>query len=153
MINLNYDEIQDFSEIADGTYECVITDPKFAETKNGAQHIDIRLTIRKDFDQKHRGQIIFHKIWKLKATDDYNTNEILKLAKAAGLPQGANYGTWGDILKALKGKPIKVTVKTEPNTYNGETRDRLNIKKLEISKLTPIDSAPVIDTDEDDLPF
>lgn len=153
MINLNYDEIQDFSTIADGTYETVITDPKFSETKNGAQHIDIRLTIRRDFEQKHKGQIIFHKIWKLKTTDDYNKNEVLKLAKAAGLPQGANYKSWGDILKALEGRPVKVTVKTEPNTYNGETRDQLNIKKLEASNLAPIISETTLDINDADLPF
>lgn len=153
MINLNYDDIQEFGDIADGTYEAVITKIEEKKANSGTKLLNFWLTIRKDFEQKHKGQIIFHTVWASKDTGEYRLNDVLILARAAGLPKGANYSSWNAIFQALDGKSLKVTVKSELNTYKNDGSHELKVKKLEQSNLTPIDAGTTLDINDADLPF
>ena len=71
------------------------------------------------------------------------------LAKAAGLADGTEYSDVDGYLKAILGKPLKVTVKNENNEYKGKMYERLEVKRIEESAL----ATTSVELDESDLPF
>ncbi len=153
MFTIDYSKAQEFATITDGTYEVVVKSAKPDASKGGTDFMNIQLKIRDDFEQKFKNNLIFHKIWVSKETQQYNSVQVNALAKAAQLPDGAEYAGVEEFLNVLVGKHLKVTVKNETSEYNGNTYENLNIKKLEKSSImAPTQSAP-IDIKEDDLPF
>lgn len=157
---LNFEDTFDGS-IADGTYEAVIT--KFDEdiTQNGAEHIDVRLTIRNDVQQKHSNQIVFHKIWKSKKDGKYNMRTFNTIGSAAQLQEGKAYGSMRELMDDFLKKTVKITVKNETSEYNGKTYENLNVKRWEKSGFpelghtfkaedNPFKTSDVVDSD---LPF
>ena len=113
-INLNFEDTFE-GGIADGNYEVIITKMGEDATKGGTEYVDVRLTIRNDVNQKHKNQIIFHKIWKAKATGKYNMR---------------NFNTFDELLNEFVGKALKVNVKNETSEYNGQTYENLNVKNM-----------------------
>ena len=127
-INLNLEDTFE-GGIADGDYEVVITKVGEDATKGGTEYVDVRLTIRNDIDQKHKNQVIFHKIWKAKATGKYNMKSFNTLGAAAQL-QKTSFATFEELLNEFVGKPMKVRVKNEKSEYNGNTYENLNVKNM-----------------------
>lgn len=151
--------------IQDGTYEVVITKCEENATQNGTEHVDMRLTIRNDIDQKFKNNIVFHKIWKAKATGKYDMRFFNTIGAAAQLQQGKQYSSIEELFKDFLGKPVRVTVKNETSEYNGKTYENLNVKRWEKTKFpelghkfktedggNPFAGADVID-DNEDYPF
>ena len=151
--------------IQDGTYETVIT--KFEEnaTQAGTEYVDVRLTIRNDIDQKYKNNIVFHRIWKAKATGKYDMRFFNTIGAAAQLQQGKQYSSIEELFRDFLGKPVRVTVKNETSEYNGKTYENLNVKHWEKTKFpelahkfktedggNPFAGADVID-DNEDYPF
>ena len=91
-ITLNMEDTFD-GGIQDGTYETVIT--KFEEnaTQAGTEYVDARLTIRNDIDQKYKNNIVFHRIWKAKATGKYDMRFFNTIGAAAQLQKGKQYSS------------------------------------------------------------
>ncbi|MFW3590428.1 DUF669 domain-containing protein [Staphylococcus caprae] len=115
--------------IQDGTYETVIT--KFEEnaTQSGTEFADVRLTVRNDIDQKYKNNIVFHRIWKAKATGKYDMRFFNTIGAAAQLQQGKQYSSIEELFKDFLGKPVRVTVKNETSEYNGKEYENLNVKR------------------------
>lgn len=156
--------------IKDGTYEVVVTKMEEATTKNGAEHVDVRLTVRNDLQQQeHKNQIIFHKVWKAKATGKYDMRFFNTMGKAAQLQQGKQYASIEELFKDFLGKPVKVQVKNETSEYNGKTYENLNVKRWDKSDFPEVqhkfkspdegeknpyaNSKGPVDISDDDLPF
>lgn len=120
--------------IQDGTYETVIT--KFEEnaTKSGTEYVDVRLTIRNDIDQKYKNNIVFHRIWKTKATGKYDMRFFNTIGAAAQLQQGKAYKSIEELFADFLGKSVRVSVKNETSEYNGKTYENLNVKRWENTK-------------------
>ena len=120
--------------IQDGTYETVIT--KFEEnaTQAGTEFADVRLTVRNDIDQKYKNNIVFHRIWKAKATQKYDMRFFNTIGSAAQLQQGKQYKSIEELFQDFLGKPVRVTVKNETSEYNGKTYENLNVKRWEKTK-------------------
>ncbi|PTJ15911.1 DUF669 domain-containing protein [Staphylococcus simulans] len=151
--------------IQDGTYEVVITKCEENATQSGTEHVDMRLTIRNDIDQKFKNNIVFHKIWKAKATGKYDMRFFNTIGAAAQLQQGKQYSSIEELFKDFLGKPVRVTVKNETSEYNGKTYENLNVKRWDKTKFpelghkfktedggNPFAGADVID-DNEDYPF
>lgn len=153
MFTIDYSQAQEFATITDGTYEVVIKSAKPDASKGGTDFMNIQFKIRDDFEQKFKNNLIFHKIWVNKETQQYNANQINTLAKTAQLPDGAKYAGVEEFLNALVGKHLRVTVRNEKSEYNGNTYENLNVKKLEKSSIMPPAQSAPIDIKEDDLPF
>lgn len=152
--------------IQDGTYEAVITKCEENVTPGGAEHVDVRLTIRNDVNQKYKNNIIFHKIWKAKATGKYDMRFFNTIGAAAQLQQEKAYSSIEELFNNFLGKPVKVTVKNETSEYNGKTYENLNVKRWDKTalpemthqfKTTEDGSNPFaggeINVEDDDLPF
>lgn len=137
--------------IQNGTYETVIT--KFEEnaTQGGTEYVDCRLTVRNDIDQKYKNNIVFHRIWKTKATGQYNIKFFNTIGAAAQLQQGKQYSSLEELLKDFLGKPVRVTVKNETSENNGKTYENLNVKRWEKTKFPEL--AHKFKTEDGSNPF
>lgn len=124
--------------IQDGTYETVVT--KFEEnaTQGGTEFADVRLTVRNDIDQKYKNNIIFHRIWKAKATQKYDMRFFNTIGAAAQLQQGKQYKSIEELFQDFLGKPVRVTVKNEKSEYNGKEYENLNVKRWEKTKFQEV---------------
>lgn len=164
---LDFENTFEGGGIADGTYETVITLTGEDATKGGAEYAEFRLTVRNDIDQKHKNQIIFHKVWKSKETGKYNMPTFNTIGKFAQLQRGKTYTSFEELLQDFVGKPVKVTVKNETSDYNGKTYENLNVKNWAVTGFPSVqhqykakDDMSVSDmqtagiqVSEDDLPF
>ena len=120
-------------------------------TQGGADYLDIRFRIRKDFQQEFQNNIIFYRIFAKKEDGKYPVASIMNLAKASGIPDGTKFSSLEDYLNQLEGKALKVTVKNEKSEWQGKTYENLNVKRLEVTDI-PL---PEVNTEisEIDLPF
>lgn len=153
--------------LADGTYEVVIQSMAETATPRGAEHISVVLVVRNDVEQKGKNALIFHNIWKAKATGKYNKSMINVIGKYARMSQDKVYNSLQDVFDDLERKPMKVTVKNESSEYNGKTYENLNVKRWDYTGLPHVqhefkekndnpfnmEDGPVVDITEEDLPF
>lgn len=151
--------------IQDGTYETVITKFEESATQSGTEFVDVRLTVRNDIDQKYKNNIVFHRIWKAKATGKYDMRFFNTIGAAAQLQQGKQYKSIEELFKDFLGKPVRVTVKNETSEYNGKTYENLNVKRWEKTKFPELAhkfktedggnpfASGISDIDENDMPF
>ena len=131
---LNHDDVFD-ANIPDGEYEVFINKIHEDVTPNGAEYIQVDLIIRNDVPQPNKNNHIFHKIWRTKATGEYNPKNFNIIGKAASLPNGKSYGSLEELFADFVGRPVRVFVKNEISDYNGQRYENLNVKKWEPSKI------------------
>lgn len=126
MFKVDYENVG--GEIQPGTYEVVVTKAYETETKAGRKHIKLYLTVRNDVNQSHKNQNIFHDIWTKKEDNvTYTPASLNMVCKGLAVPNGTNFKTIDDVLKALNKRAVKITVQNEES--NGYTN--LRIKKWE----------------------
>ncbi|WP_409328375.1 DUF669 domain-containing protein [Staphylococcus saprophyticus] len=151
--------------IQDGTYETVITKFEESATQSGTEFVDVRLTVRNDIDQKYKNNIVFHRIWKAKATQKYDMRFFNTIGAAAQLQQGKQYKSIEELFQDFLGKPVRVTVKNETSEYNSKTYENLNVKRWEKTKFPELAhkfktedggnpfASGANSIDDDDMPF
>lgn len=160
-------------------YEAIITQTTEHATPSGAESLQIRLVIRNDLDNvpalaksnaKFHNRVIFAENWKRKATKQYDTDSLQYILDAVGIPEGTVLNSMEDFINAINGKPVRVYVKQETDSYNGEDKIRnvvnpWGFKPTEFKQVNhtfkgadtkpsdPFSSATPIDVADDDLPF
>ncbi|MDE7365250.1 MAG: DUF669 domain-containing protein [Ruminococcus sp.] len=127
----NYDDVQDYSLIPVGEYEVIIQKIEERTTQNGATGLNMTLVIRNDVEQKCQNRCIFHTLWKRREptqadmqVQGYGFNQIMQLAKAAGLTDGKEYENVYELCGDLVNRVIRVKVVHEE--YNGKTNERVH---------------------------
>lgn len=119
-----------YDAVPAGNYEMIINNAKEDATKNGAETLQIDLLVRNDLDKvtdladtnaKFHNRHIFMDNWKRKATNQYDLDGFQYILQAAKVPEGTPLHTVDDFIKLIVGVPVRVFVKQEENTYNGET--------------------------------
>lgn len=159
---VDYNEAQEFGNVADGDYEVVVARVNEDATKGGAEFINFDLVIRNDISQPFANSHVFHKIWKAKETGKYNRGSVMNLAKMFQLPDGKEYPSFEDFLNDFHLKTAKIRVKNETSEYNGKTYENLNVKKFGLTSFPSLQhqfkgsvapTRPSIDISDDDLPF
>lgn len=162
---VDFSEAQEFGNVADGTYEVVVSRANEDATKNGAEFINFDYIIRNDINQQYKNSHIFHKIWKAKDTGKYNRGQVMNLAKAFGLQDGKEYQSFDDFLNDFEMHTAKIIVKNEKSNYNGKDYENLNVKKFGTTDFpqlqhqfknkaeSPTATNTNFEIDDDDLPF
>ena len=135
---LNHDDVFNPS-VPDGEYEVVIKSVEENVTQNGAEYCQFDLVIRNDIDQTNQNNHIFHKVWRTKATGEYNPKSFNVIGKAAVLPNGKNYSSMQELFQDFIGRPVRVRVKNETSEHNGQTYENLNVKQWSETRI----NAPV----------
>ena len=104
----------DFKELNDtipaGVYEAAISG-----VENDGTKIVIGLEIRKDLQQVCAGRTFSHWMYKLrepkeidKVVGGYSYSQLMRIGKAAGLPEGKSYGSLSEYLADLVFKAVQV---------------------------------------------
>lgn len=133
-LTTDYSNVQEntgFEPLPTGNYEMIIADASEDATPSGAETLQITLVVRNDLDgvagmeetnKKFKNRRIFNDNWKRKATHQYDMDGFQSILKAVGVPEGTSVNSVDQFIDLLIGKPVKVYVKQEENTYNGETK-------------------------------
>ena len=127
----SYEEINDdYGTLPEGEYEVVIRNIEERTTPKGATGLNLSLIVRNDVEQNYKDRYIFYTLWKRKeptAADKqvqgYGFNQVMRLAKSAGLPSGKAYETLQDMCNDLMHRPLKVTL--EHREYNGKIQENV----------------------------
>lgn len=154
-LDMSGETTNEFEDIKDGEYEVEIESA--VETEIPTTHtpkVKIVYTIRNDIDQDFKGRKIFDDWFKSKTTHDYNKNRFKQLIVATKRAEPNQvFHNLKDILDFLVGKQVVVVVKNEDNSWNGQTRTRLNVKYWKESQHKPTSLEENVDVDMSDLPF
>ena len=145
---VNYEAAQDL--IAPGTYECRVAEAFTNATSSGTLYFSVRMAIRDDVEQPHKGRIIFHRIWRKReptaedmTVGGFSFKQLMALCRAAQLPNGKSYASLDDLGNDLAGRDLKVTVEHEFNQYRGETEVKVKwLNKTEIVQSTAQSTPP-----------
>ncbi len=170
--NLDFENtFEGFAKIDDGIYEVVIDSAVEDATQGGSEYTNFQMTIRNDLDQPAKGQKIWERIWKAKATGTYSMMMFNTIGKASGLQSGKTYNNFQELLDDYRGKPVQVFVKNETSEYNGKTYENLNVKQWKQTAFPNVqhqykkndggqpnnnqaaNNGGAIDISDDDLPF
>lgn len=130
-MNTDYsNNTSDFDPLPQGNYEMIINNTQEKATKNGAESLQIDLLVRNDLDKakgleetnaKYHNRHVFVDNWKRKATNQYDLAGFQYILQAVGVPEGTPLHTIEDFMKLITGAAVKVYVKIEDNTYQGQT--------------------------------
>lgn len=130
LFQANYKDLQDHSygPLPEGDYEFVIKSVAENATKSGAESIQFNLVVRNDLDQampetngKYHNRQLWVDEWKRRATNQYEVNNLMYFMQAAGIPEGTPINTIEDFYQIMTGKPVRIHITVEDNTYNGKT--------------------------------
>lgn len=139
MFATNFKELND--NIPEGIYEAAISQVEEDGTK-----IVVKLEIRKDIKQDCAGRTFTHWMYKLRepkeldlAVGGYSFNQLMRIGKAARLPEGKNYASLGEYLADLVGKAVQVELYYD--LYKG--KDYLKVKYWNESTAQPLTYRPV----------
>lgn len=138
LFTTNYSEVQEntgYTPLPQGEYEMVIKSVKENVTQKGSESMQFDLVVRNDLkavpalaetNGKYADRHVFHDEWKRNkpAGYKYEQNNFMYYLKAAGVPEGTPINSLQDLFNLLIGKPVRVYVKKESNTHNGETKER-----------------------------
>lgn len=134
----DYEEVNDFSILPEGSYECIIAGITEHTTKKGATGLNVNFVVRNDVEQQYKNRHIFYTMWKKKEptardmqVQGYSFGQIMTLSKSAKLPSGKSYETVLDLCNDLVNRPIRITV--GHREYNGKTYE--DVKYMAESKL------------------
>lgn len=112
-----------FELLEAGEYEVVISDTKVGKTKKEAPKITVTFTVRADVNQPNPKRKTFEDL-----TFEGAIFKVHQLTAACGFADGKEWTSIEELAKDLKYKAIRIKIAIEPNTYNGVTTDRNNIK-------------------------
>lgn len=116
----NKSEKRDFTPIAEGEYEVIISEAKISKSSAGNDMITLTLTIRDDVNQ----QFAKRKIWDYLVDTEKAKFKFQQVAKALSIPEGTNISTIQDFAKAIQFSSIRISVKNREEEYNGEKKIR-----------------------------
>lgn len=132
-----------YAPLPQGEYEMVIKSAHEDATPSGAETFQIDFVVRNDLNGvpalsetngKYHDRHVFMDNWKRKATNQYDLKNFPYLLKAVGVPEGLELNSLDEVIEVIEGKPVKVFVKKETNTYNGNTTERNTVALWNISK-------------------
>jgi hypothetical protein len=119
-----------FQPIAEGTYEAIIKEAEVTKSSSGNDMIKLTLVIRDDVRQ----QFGKRKIWDYIVPDKVAW-KVQQLSKALKFEQGKQFATIQEYAKEILFKSLKIKIKHEEETYNGETKTRERIALYDTSDI------------------
>lgn len=186
LFKTNYSDVDtstDYSPLPTGEYECIIARVGEKATPNGKESMQIGLVVRNDLKQvpalaeqngKYADRWVFVDEWKrdINGRYIYKMDNFMYYLNAIGILEGTDIKDMEHLFSLLKGKPVRVYVKQEENTYMGETKtvnrvapwgfkqtDYPNVnhafkdKDSKQEESNPFSNSAPADISDDDMPF
>lgn len=148
-LKTNYDDVNDFSALPIGEYECIISDVKMTQSQAGNQMIKVTLTVRDDVEQKGKKRKFFDNL----VVMDNMMWKFQQVSKACDFPADTDFASPEEFASAIQYK--NVIIKNKHEEYNGEKQDRVAQYKQskDGGSGDPFTGGGSIDINDDDLPF
>src|SRR5699024_824976 len=134
LFTTNYNEVQenDYNALPTGEYEVLILSIKERETPNGKIGMNFDLVVRNDLKEvqslketngKFANRRVFTTEWKRNKNGSYKyeLNNFMHYLAAVKVPEGTEIKDLNHLASLLRNKPVRVYVKEEENTYQGNT--------------------------------
>jgi hypothetical protein len=121
---------QQFTPIAEGDYEAIISEAKISTSQSGNPMITVTLTIRDDIQQ----QFTKRKVWDYLVDTEKAKFKFQQLAKALAIPEGTNIATIQDFAKAIQYACVGITIKNREEEYKGEKKVKDYVSAYKPSK-------------------
>ena len=134
LFTTNYNEVQenDYKVLPTGEYEVLILSIKERETPNGKIGMNFDLVVRNDLTEvqslketngKFANRRVFTTEWKRNKNGSYKyeLNNFMHYLAAVKVPEGTEIKDLNHLASLLKNKPVRVYIKEEENTYQGNT--------------------------------
>ena len=134
LFTTNYNEVQenDYKALPTGEYEVLILSIKERETPNGKIGMNFDLVVRNDLTEvqslketngKFANRRVFTTEWKRNKNGSYKyeLNNFMHYLAAVKVPEGTEIKDLNHLASLLRNKPVRVYVKEEENTYQGNT--------------------------------
>lgn len=134
LFTTNYNEVQenDYKALPTGEYEVLILSIKERETPNGKIGMNFDLVVRNDLKEvqslketngKFANRRVFTTEWKRNKNGSYKyeLNNFMHYLAAVKVPEGTEIKDLNHLASLLKNKPVRVYIKEEENTYQGNT--------------------------------
>lgn len=134
LFTTNYNEVQenDYKALPTGEYEVLILSIKERETPNGKIGMNFDLVVRNDLTEvqslketngKFANRRVFTTEWKRNKNGSYKyeLNNFMHYLAAVKVPEGTEIKDLNHLASLLKNKPVRVYIKEEENTYQGNT--------------------------------
>lgn len=134
LFTTNYNEVQenDYSALPTGEYEVLILSIKERETPNGKIGMNFDLVVRNDLKEvqslketngKFANRRVFTTEWKRNKNGSYKyeLNNFMHYLAAVKVPEGTEIKDLNHLASLLRNKPVRVYIKEEENTYQGNT--------------------------------
>lgn len=147
-----------FGPLTPGEYEVVISEAKISTSEtSGNEVLKLTLTVRSNVDQPHKKRKVFDNL----AVTEKAMFKFHNLSMAL-FGEGTEFASLAEFKKAVTNQCVRVLIKTEKNTYQGQTKDVDRVVTYKLSEADgggegngdPFeDDGRPIDISEDDLPF
>lgn len=134
LFTTNYNEVQenDYNALPTGEYEVLILSIKERETPNGKIGMNFDLVVRNDLKEvqslketngKFANRRVFTTEWKRNKNGSYKyeLNNFMHYLAAVKVPEGTEIKDLNHLASLLRNKPVRVYIKEEENTYQGNT--------------------------------
>ena len=134
LFTTNYNEVQenDYNALPTGEYEVLILSIKERETPNGKIGMNFDLVVRNDLKEvqslketngKFANRRVFTTEWKRNKNGSYKyeLNNFMHYLAAVKVPEGTEIKDLNHLASLLRDKPVRVYIKEEENTYQGNT--------------------------------
>ena len=134
LFTTNYNEVQenDYKALPTGEYEVLILSIKERETPNGKIGMNFDLVVRNDLTEvqslketngKFANRRVFTTEWKRNKNGSYKyeLNNFMHYLAAVKVPEGTEIKDLNHLASLLRNKPVRVYIKEEENTYQGNT--------------------------------
>lgn len=131
---------KEYAPIPEGKYEAIIKEAELATSSSGNPMIKVTLIIRDDVQQPAGKR----RVWDYLVSSEKAKWKLNQVAKAIKLADGTNVATIQDFVKEILFKPVKITIKHEEDTYNGETKIREKVAFYDVASVG-LSSVPTAD--------
>lgn len=130
LFTVNHNEAgSGYEPLAEGKYECLISEASVTTFNSGAEGIKVTLTVRSDVGQAGAGRKIFDNL----VLTPKAMFKFQQYSKAIELPNGAKIAKLETFVNEIFGKAVLVTVKNETSEYNGNVRVQNKVANVDVS--------------------
>lgn len=140
-----------FELVAEGKYEATVLNAEAGLTQAGKDKLQVDFEIRSDVPQSHQGAKVLYNTFTFE--HEVSVRIVNSLIKACGFPNGHPFTSAKDMANQLINKHLKITVKHEEYTKEGQKRTAAKAKYYDKSDVSSPSQPTAVVVGDSELPF
>ena len=140
-----------FELVAEGKYEATVLNAEAGLTQAGKDKLQVDFEIRSDVPQNHQGAKVLYNTFTFE--HEVSVRIVNSLIKSCGFPNGHPFTSAKDMANQLINKHLKITVKHEEYTKEGQKRTAAKAKYYDKSDVSSPTRPAAVVVGDSELPF